>query len=135
MGEMENSPLPIRYDEGGAGAPTLVLLHGLGVNAAAWTGLIPLVEARWPGRWIAPDLRGHGQSTKFYEPEHYHPDIMASDVIDLMDHLKVEQAELMGYSMGSRIAISAVQTAGDRFRHVVFDDWQHRRRHGEAIER
>jgi pimeloyl-ACP methyl ester carboxylesterase len=49
-------------ESGGSGAPTLLLLHGLGANAAVWRKLLPLVETHWPGRWIAPDLLGHGRS-------------------------------------------------------------------------
>jgi pimeloyl-ACP methyl ester carboxylesterase len=47
---------------GGSGAPTLLLLHGLGANAAVWGNLLPFVERHWCGRWIAPDLPGHGRS-------------------------------------------------------------------------
>jgi pimeloyl-ACP methyl ester carboxylesterase len=45
----------LRVQEGGSGEPLLVLLHGLG-------GWRPLLAQRWPGRWIAPDLPGHGGS-------------------------------------------------------------------------
>ena len=46
----------------GTGDPTLILLHGLGVNGAVWH---PFVEAlRWPGRVVIPDLRGHGRSDR-----------------------------------------------------------------------
>src|SRR5437660_9115325 len=49
-------------ESGGRGGPTLLLLHGLGANAGVWQGLLPFVEKRWPGRWVAPDLLGHGRS-------------------------------------------------------------------------
>jgi pimeloyl-ACP methyl ester carboxylesterase len=48
--------------EVGRGSPLLFLLHGLGVNAAVWDPLIELLALRWPGRILAPDLRGHGRS-------------------------------------------------------------------------
>ena len=47
---------------GGANGPLLVLLHGLGANANVWTPILEHVARDWPGRWIAPDLRGHGRS-------------------------------------------------------------------------
>ena len=60
-------------------------------------------------RAIALDNRGHGASTKLYDPADYHSAIMAEDVRAMLDHLEIERADLMGYSMGSRIA-------GDRSR-------------------
>lgn len=52
----------MRVLEGGSGAPLLVLLHGLGATGDVWAGWRPLLARRWPGRWIAPDLPGHGGS-------------------------------------------------------------------------
>jgi pimeloyl-ACP methyl ester carboxylesterase len=47
---------------GGSGEPLLVLLHGLGATSDVWEGWRPVLAQRWPGRWIAPDLPGHGGS-------------------------------------------------------------------------
>src|SRR4051812_6050397 len=52
----------MHVESGGSGKPVLVLLHGLGANAGVWHNLLPFVEKHWPGRWIAPDLLGHGRS-------------------------------------------------------------------------
>jgi pimeloyl-ACP methyl ester carboxylesterase len=52
----------LRVQEGGSGEPLLVLLHGLGATGDVWTGWRPLLAQRWPGRWLAPDLPGHGGS-------------------------------------------------------------------------
>jgi pimeloyl-ACP methyl ester carboxylesterase len=52
----------LRVQEGGGGEPVLVLLHGLGATGDVWRGWWPLLARRWPGRWIAPDLPGHGGS-------------------------------------------------------------------------
>jgi pimeloyl-ACP methyl ester carboxylesterase len=54
-------------------------------------------------RVVALDNRGHGQSTKLYDPALYHTDMMAGDVAALIDHLGLERADVMGYSMGARI--------------------------------
>ena len=48
----------LRVREGGSGEPVLLLLHGLGATSDVWD---PLAR-RWPGRWLAPDLPGHGGS-------------------------------------------------------------------------
>src|ERR1700689_4401336 len=52
----------LRVQEGGGGEPVLVLLHGLGATGDVWDGWRPLLARRWPGRWLAPDLPGHGGS-------------------------------------------------------------------------
>jgi pimeloyl-ACP methyl ester carboxylesterase len=52
----------LRVQEGGSGEPLLVLLHGLGATGDVWRGWWPLLARGWPGRWMAPDLPGHGGS-------------------------------------------------------------------------
>jgi len=52
----------LRVQQGGSGEPVLVLLHGLGATGDVWGGWRPLLARRWPGRWLAPDLPGHGGS-------------------------------------------------------------------------
>jgi pimeloyl-ACP methyl ester carboxylesterase len=52
----------LRVDRGGSGEPVLLLLHGLGATGDVWQGWRPLLARRWPGRWLAPDLPGHGGS-------------------------------------------------------------------------
>ena len=53
---------------------------------------------------IALDNRGHGRSEKFYEPDAYSSERMAEDAGNLLDHLGVPRADVMGYSMGTRIS-------------------------------
>src|SRR5262249_5911374 len=79
-------------------------------------GFASTKEANWlaPGwidtltraghRAIALDDRGHGESTKLYDPARYHSAVMAEDVRALMDHLGLARVDVMGYSMGARIA-------------------------------
>jgi pimeloyl-ACP methyl ester carboxylesterase len=52
----------LRVHQGGSGEPVLVLLHGLGATGDVWDAWRPLLARRWPGRWVAPDLPGHGGS-------------------------------------------------------------------------
>ena len=59
-----HSPIPLELwiDQGGSGGPVLLLCHGMSATGAVWDGLRTYIEASWPGRWIIPDLRGHGRS-------------------------------------------------------------------------
>jgi pimeloyl-ACP methyl ester carboxylesterase len=52
----------LRVQEGGSGEPVLLLLHGLGATGDVWDGWQPLLARQRPGRWLAPDLPGHGGS-------------------------------------------------------------------------
>jgi pimeloyl-ACP methyl ester carboxylesterase len=57
----------LRVLSGGDGDPLLLLLHGLGATADVWAGWQPMLADRWPGRWLAPDLPGHGGSAPLPE--------------------------------------------------------------------
>lgn len=108
----------IRYIEQGKGEP-VVLIHGFSRN----------IEINWiePGildaladdyRVIALDCRGHGKSDKPKGDEAYGLN-MVEDVIRLLDHLKIDQAQIIGYSMGSRMALKLVTLYPERVRSVV----------------
>jgi pimeloyl-ACP methyl ester carboxylesterase len=68
---------------------------------------------------IALDHRGHGASTKLYDPEDYHIGMMMGDVRALLDHLEIERADVMGYSLGARISALLAFRAPERVRSVV----------------
>ncbi len=55
-------PVDLWVEQGGSGEPVLLLCHGMSGTGAVWDGLRPHLESNWPGRWIIPDLRGHGRS-------------------------------------------------------------------------
>jgi pimeloyl-ACP methyl ester carboxylesterase len=65
---------------------------------------------------VAFDNRGHGRSQKLYDPAAYASTIMAQDVCRLMDHLGIERAHVMGYSMGARITAHVAAAAPERVR-------------------
>ena len=94
--------IDIRAESGGSGGPVLVLLHGIGGNAAVWRRMLPLVERRWPGRWLAADLRGHGRSA--HAPPYGYA-VFAADVANLLGG-RDEEAVLLGHSMGGVVAMA-----------------------------
>lgn len=94
-----------REPEGGGGEPVL-LIHGFAsshhVNWVAPGWGKTLTEAGY--RAIALDNRGHGRSTKSYDPADYTPHLMAGDAAALLDHLGIGTAHVFGYSMGARVS-------------------------------
>ena len=84
----------------------VLLIHGFASNRAInWVGPSWTRTLTGAGyRAIAHDNRGHGESTKFYDPAEYETDRMAADALALLDRLGIERVHAMGYSMGARIA-------------------------------
>ncbi len=103
-----------------AGDP-IVLVHGFASNREVnW--VYPQWVATLTGagrRVIALDNRGHGQSTKLYSPADYHTTRMADDVRALLDHLRIERADVFGYSMGARITAFLAAAHPERVRSAI----------------
>jgi pimeloyl-ACP methyl ester carboxylesterase len=104
MMRFDHDGVEIAFLDEGQGEP-IVLVHGFASTAAVnWVhpGWVTTLT-RAGHRVIALDNRGHGASSKLYDPLAYHSSLMAEDVRALLDHLKIARADLMGYSMGARI--------------------------------
>ncbi|WP_084735472.1 alpha/beta fold hydrolase [Cystobacter ferrugineus] len=98
----------------GQGTP-VVLLHGyMGTASGAWVapGFAPALAERH--RVILLDQRGHGESDKPHEPSAY-GERMATDVIELMDHLEIGRAHIGGYSMGGSMTRVLMARIPERF--------------------
>jgi pimeloyl-ACP methyl ester carboxylesterase len=113
--------IDIAYLDEGQGDAVL-LIHGFASNVATnWvdTGWVKtLTDAGY--RVIAYDNRGHGQSAKLYDLEAYGAPIMAEDAFRLLDHLGIERANVVGYSMGARISAFLAFAHPERIRSLVF---------------
>ncbi|NIX76595.1 alpha/beta fold hydrolase [Microvirga terricola] len=106
--------------EEGHGAPIL-LIHGFASNYAVnWLNTLWFKSLTKAGhRVIALDNRGHGESEKLYDPAAYDSNLMAGDALRLLDHLEIERADVMGYSMGARITAHLALMAPDRMRSAI----------------
>ena len=112
----------ISYDDAGVpdGKPVL-LVHGFASNRdEGWkrTGWYAAFERRGQ-RVIAPDMRGHGKSGKPHDPASYAPGRRLADLTELLDHLGVERTDVVGYSMGARLALSLAIAAPGRVDQLV----------------
>ena len=120
MHSFRNDGVDIAYLDEGEGEP-VVLVHGFAsTKEVNWLnpGWISTLT-RAGRRAIALDNRGHGASAKLYDPAAYHSAVMAEDVRALIDHLGIPRADVMGYSMGARIAAFLALAHPDRVRNLV----------------
>lgn len=92
--------IEIWYASFGRGAP-VVLLHGGLANADYWGLQVPVLARHH--RVIVMDSRGHGRSSRDARPFGY--DLMASDVLALMDFLKIDEAVVVGWSDGAIVGL------------------------------
>jgi len=120
MPVFHHGPVELACLDEGQGEP-IVLVHGFGSSKEVnWVQPSWLTTLNGAGRRvIALDNRGHGQSTKLFDPAEYHTTKMAEDVRALLDHLGVPRADVMGYSMGARIAAFLALAHPDRVRSMV----------------
>jgi pimeloyl-ACP methyl ester carboxylesterase len=117
-GFLDAGGVTLRYLEAGHGT-AVVLLHsytGDSQRQFVRTGCFDALAARH--RAIALDLRGHGRSGKPHDPAAYGPQ-MALDVVRLLDHLGLDRAHVIGYSMGAHVAAQLVTLAPARLRGAV----------------
>jgi len=87
--------------KGGAGAPAILLLHGLGATAGVWMGVQQELEQRHLGRWIVPDLSGHGRSG---ERPHYSVGSLAAELAELIRG--EPDVHVIGHSLGVYLALA-----------------------------
>jgi pimeloyl-ACP methyl ester carboxylesterase len=122
MPEFDSAGVRLHYEvHGPADGPPIVLVHGYCSDYRLnWVG------SRWQEtltgagrRVIGLDCRGHGHSEKPHDPAAYDRAEMAADVVRLLDHALVDKADLLGYSMGGRIALEVAVDHPDRIGRAV----------------
>lgn len=120
MQSFDSDGVQIAFIDEGEGAPTL-LIHGFASNHRVnWASTSWVRDLNAAGRRVvALDNRGHGASGKPYDPDAYRPATMAGDARRLLDHLDITRADVVGYSMGARIAAFLALCFPERVRRAV----------------
>jgi len=114
----ENDGIKIHYEIEGNG-PEVVMIHGFAADLEINWRLPRVADAlKAENRLIMMDCRGHGQSDKPTDPAMYGAR-MLGDITCLMDHLRIERANFLGYSMGSRLALNLLLLQPERFKSVI----------------
>src|ERR1700722_17581491 len=112
--------LDLAYREMGTGRP-LILIHGYFSTAMVnWVryGHAAKIAARGY-RVVMPDLRGHGDSAKPHDASFYPRDVLADDGLALVEHLKLSDYDLAGYSLGARTTVRMLARGATARRAIV----------------
>ncbi len=116
QGYVDHNGARIWYSAYGSGSPVILLHGGLG-HSGNWGYQVPaLVESSY--RAVVIDSRGHGRSTR--DPRPFSYELMASDVLAVMDELHLEKAVLVGWSDGACTALLLAAAAPSRVAGVFF---------------
>jgi pimeloyl-ACP methyl ester carboxylesterase len=112
-----------------------LLIHGFASNHR-----VNWVNPRWVEtltragrRVVAFDNRGHGASQKLYAPHDYRSDLMARDAANLLAHLDIARADVMGYSMGARIGAFLALGRPELVRSLILGGLGDRLVHGAGL--
>ena len=106
--------IELYYEIHGTGRP-LVLLHGGLVSGESYAAALPALAA--DHQVVLVDLQGHGRTADVDRPISYRT--MADDIAALINHLGLEGADLVGYSLGGGVALHTAAAHPDAVRRLV----------------
>ncbi len=104
--------------DGAIDAPVLLLSNGLAADLSMWDGQIPFLAAHY--RTLRYDNRGHGDTPA--SPGPYSIDLLASDVLDLLDQLAIRKVHFLGMSLGGTIGWMLAASYPERINSLVLCD-------------
>jgi len=110
----------LAYTDYGDGSRIVVLLHGLLLSQRMHEPLAKALAARGD-RVLTLDLLGHGSSERPLDPQCYSMTFFGEQVIALLDHLEIDEAVILGTSLGANTAIEAAALAPERLRGMVIE--------------
>lgn len=113
MPYVDNQGIHIHYKVEGEGPP-LIMQHGSASNLMEWyeNGYVEQLKSSY--QLILIDARGHGDSDKPHDQSAYSLALRVSDIVEVLDHLGVQKAHYLGYSMGGWIGFGMAKYAPQR---------------------
>src|SRR5947208_5002316 len=110
--------LHFNVETAGAGRP-LLLLHGFTASSASWAPFLEALSSHH--RVLAIDLLAHGASDSPVSSERYRVERQIDDLTALLNRLHVEEYDLLGYSMGGRLATHLALAHHDRIGRLILE--------------
>ena len=114
----ETNGINIHYSRTGGSKPPFVLLHGLTGSGACWSPLARALEGEYD--LVMPDARGHGNSSTPLDGYRYED--YASDVVGLIQELRLAAPVLLGHSMGGMTAAVVASQHTTAIRGLILAD-------------
>ncbi len=114
---VESNGISIRIAEAGTG-PTVLMAHGFPESWFSWRHQLKALAAAG-FHAVAPDMRGYGLTSAPLDAEDYVLDVLAADMVGILDALDVEQAHMAGHDWGSPVASGTVVRYPDRFKSLT----------------
>lgn len=114
--------LPLFCRQQGEG-PLVIMLHGLLMDGQCWVdnGFVSAFSASF--KVVCPDLIGQGASEKSSKQDVYTREQQALGIVQLMDELGYEKANVIGYSAGTWLALGLLECYPERINSVVLGGW------------
>jgi pimeloyl-ACP methyl ester carboxylesterase len=100
------------------GTRVLLLIHGINVQGHTWDPIASIFAAEY--RVLCPDLRGHGGSS--WAASGYRTQAFADDLAGLLGQLGISRCDIVGHSLGARVAIALTATSPGTVGHLVLSD-------------
>lgn len=114
----DSDGVKINYEIEGSG-PDVIMIHGFAADIPSCWRMTRVVDTlKAENRLVMMDCRGHGKSDKPAEPAMYGAK-MVEDITNLMEHLGIEKANFIGYSMGSRLSLELLLAQPERFKSII----------------
>jgi pimeloyl-ACP methyl ester carboxylesterase len=110
----------IAYSEYGSGPRPVVLIHGLLLSQRMHTPLAQALAERG-NRAVTIDLLGHGVSDRPVDMWRYSMTFFAEQVVALLDHLEIDEAVVLGTSLGANVTLEVASLAPERLRGMVIE--------------
>lgn len=120
MARVRVGDLEMCFEEAGQGARPFMMVHGFTGSSDDFADVLPALASR--GRTLAPDLRGHGGTSRPGAPADYTFERLAEDVLGFLDAAGAPRVDLLGHSMGGMVAQLVALQAPERVASLILMD-------------
>ncbi|MBF0207883.1 MAG: alpha/beta hydrolase [Oligoflexia bacterium] len=104
--------------------PILVLLFGFGMSLESWYEYGYVKKLSEYFKILAVEVRGHGMSSRPHSAEEYSLEKVAGDVIVVLDKLEIQEAFILGYSLGAKVALGVYNAIPSRIKGMMLGGFE-----------